>query len=56
VPSIDLATMRAIIDYVETPVEDEDEPSGLGGAFRGVRDRLAQRGGPTTYQAERTSE
>ena len=45
-PSIDVATMRSIVDYVELPSEDEPEPTGLGKAFRGMKDKLAQRGGP----------
>lgn len=42
-PSIDLATMRSIVDFVETPVEDEDT-SGLGRVVQGIRDKAAQRG------------
>ena len=42
-PSIDLATMRSIVDFVETPVEDEDT-SGLGRMVQGIRDKAAQRG------------
>lgn len=42
-PSIDLATMRAIVDFVETPVEDE-ELSGMGRLVQGIRDKAAQRG------------
>jgi len=45
-PSIDVATMRAIVDFVETPAEEEDEATGLGRAVRGIKDKLAQRGGP----------
>lgn len=41
--SIDLATMRSIVDFVETPVEDEDT-SGLGRMVQGIRDKAAQRG------------
>lgn len=44
-PSIDVANMRAVVDYAEFP-EDEDDASGLGRALRGVKDKLAQRGGP----------
>lgn len=44
-PSIDLATMRSIVDFVETP-EEEDDASGLGRALQGVKEKLAQRGGP----------
>ena len=43
-PSIDLATMRSIVDFVETPAEEE-EASGLGRAQQGVKEKLAQRGG-----------
>lgn len=43
--SIDVATMRAIVDYVEIP-EEEDTATGLGRAVRGFREKLAQRGGP----------
>lgn len=45
-PSIDVATMRSIVDYIELPSEDEPEPTGLGKAVRGLKDKLAQRGGP----------
>ncbi|GAA1323197.1 hypothetical protein GCM10009592_05260 [Brachybacterium rhamnosum] len=45
-PSIDVATVRAIVDYVELPAEDEAEPTGLGKTIRGIKDKLAQRGGP----------
>lgn len=44
-PSIDMATMRSVVDFVETP-EEEDTASGVGRALRGVREKLAQRGGP----------
>ena len=44
-PSIDFATMRSIVDFVETP-EEEDTASGLGRTVRGIREKLAQRGGP----------
>lgn len=44
-PSIDFATMRSIVDFVETP-EEEDNASGLGRTVRGIREKLAQRGGP----------
>ncbi|MDN5822050.1 MAG: hypothetical protein L0H39_11235 [Brachybacterium sp.] len=43
VPSIDLATMRSIVDFVETPAEEEDT-SGLGRMVQGIRDKAAQRG------------
>lgn len=45
-PSIDVATMRAIVDHVELPAEDEEEPTGIGRALQGIKDKLAQRGGP----------
>lgn len=45
-PSIDVATMRSIVDFVETPAEEEDAPSGVGRAVRGIKEKLAQRGGP----------
>lgn len=44
-PSIDVATMRSIVDYVEIPAEAEST-SGLGKAISGIREKLAQRGGP----------
>ncbi|MGP9539102.1 hypothetical protein ACT3SP_13900 [Brachybacterium sp. AOP43-C2-M15] len=44
-PSVDLATMRSVVDFVETP-EEEDSASGLGRALRGVKEKLEQRGGP----------
>ena len=44
-PSIDMATMRSIVDFVETP-EEEDTASGIGRTLRGVKEKLAQRGGP----------
>lgn len=47
-PSIDLATMRSIVDFVETPVEDE-ETSGLGRMVQGIRDKAAQRGKRVMY-------
>ena len=42
-PSIDVATMRSIVDFVETPVEDEST-SGLGRVVQGLKDKAAQRG------------
>ena len=46
-PSIDLGNMRAIVNYAD--VTPEEEPtSGLGGAIRGIKDKLAQRGGPVS--------
>lgn len=42
-PSIDVATMRAIVDYVEIP-EEEDNSTALGRAVQGIRDKAAQRG------------
>lgn len=45
--SIDVATMRALLVYAETPPEPEDEGAGgLGKAMRGLRERWEQRGGP----------
>lgn len=44
-PSIDMATMRSIVDFVET-AEEKDNASGLGRTVRGIREKLAQRGGP----------
>lgn len=43
-PSIDLATMRAIVDFVDTPSEDEPEPTALGRMVQGLKDKAAQRG------------
>ncbi|PWH07404.1 hypothetical protein DEO23_01825 [Brachybacterium endophyticum] len=45
-PSIDVATMRSVVDHVEIPAEDDDEATGIGRALQGIKDRLAQRGGP----------
>ncbi|MEE1619652.1 hypothetical protein [Brachybacterium sp. J153] len=45
-PSIDVATMRSIVDYIELPSEDEPAPTGLGKTLQGIKDKLAQRGGP----------
>lgn len=42
-PSIDVATMRAIVNYVEIP-EEEDTSTPLGRAVQGLRDKAAQRG------------
>lgn len=42
-PSIDLATMRSIVDYVELP--EEPEPTGMGRAVAEMKDKLARRGG-----------
>lgn len=42
-PSIDVANMRAVVDYADIP--EDDEASGLERALRGVKDKLAQRGG-----------
>ena len=44
-PSIDFATMRSIVDYIELPDEDENT-TGIGRALQNVKDKLAQRGGP----------
>jgi len=44
-PSIDLATMRSIVDYVEIPAEDDPEPAtGLGRMVRDLREKASQRG------------
>ena len=43
-PSIDVATMRSIVEYIELPSEDEPEPTGLGKVFADLKDRAAQRG------------
>lgn len=43
-PSIDVATMRSIVDFVETPVEDEGPSSGLGRVLRDIREKTSQRG------------
>ena len=45
-PSIDLGNMRAIVNYAEIPPEEDEPTTGLAGAFRGLKDKLAQRGGP----------
>lgn len=45
-PSIDMATMRSIVDFVETPEEEEGPKSGLARGVQGIREKLAQRGGP----------
>ena len=41
--SIDLATMRSIVDFVETPAEEEDT-STLGRMVQGLKDKAALRG------------
>lgn len=43
-PSIDVATMRSIVDYVELPSEDAPPPTGLGKVFHDLRDKASQRG------------
>lgn len=43
-PSIDVATMRSIVEYIELPSEDEPEPTGLGKVFADLKDKAAQRG------------
>ena len=43
-PSIDLGNMRAVVTYAEVPPEEEDS-SALGRTLRGIKDKLAQRGG-----------
>lgn len=42
-PSIDLATMRSITDYVNIPDEPEEPESGLGRVLRGIRSVLPER-------------
>ncbi|WP_232820232.1 hypothetical protein [Brachybacterium sp. YJGR34] len=43
-PSIDLATMRSVVDFVETPKEDEAPATGLGRVVQDLKDKAAQRG------------
>jgi hypothetical protein len=43
-PSIDVATMRSIVEYIELPSEDEPPPTGLGKVVQDLRDKAAQRG------------
>ncbi|MBB5832534.1 hypothetical protein [Brachybacterium aquaticum] len=43
-PSIDVATMRSIVNYVELPAEEET-PAGLGRTLENLREKLSQRGG-----------
>lgn len=43
-PSIDVATMRSVVEYIELPSEDEPEPTGLGKVFADLKDKAAQRG------------
>ncbi len=43
-PSIDVATMRSIVEYIELPSEDEPPPTGLGKVFADLKDKAAQRG------------
>ena len=43
-PSIDVATMRSVVEYIELPSEDEPPPTGLGKVFADLKDRAAQRG------------
>lgn len=45
-PSIDVATMRSVVDYIELPSEDDPEATGLGRTMQGWKERWAQRGGP----------
>lgn len=47
-PSIDLGNMRAIIDYADVLPEEDEPTTGLGGAIRGIKEKLAQRGGPVS--------
>lgn len=42
-PSIDLATMRSIADFVNVPEEPEPEDTGLGKVLRGIRRILPER-------------
>lgn len=45
--NIDVATMRALLEFAETPAEpEEDAGAGLGKAVRGLKERWEQRGGP----------
>lgn len=44
-PSIDLGNMRAAVTYAEVPPEEDEPTTGIGGAIRGIKDKLAQRGG-----------
>lgn len=45
--SIDVATMRSLLVFAETPAAPEEEPSGgIGRTVRGLRERWEQRGGP----------
>ena len=43
-PSIDVATMRSVVEYIELPSEDEPPPTGLGKVFADLKARAAQRG------------
>lgn len=47
-PSIDLGNMRAIVNYAEVPPEEDEPTTGIGGAIRGIKEKLAQRGGPVS--------
>ncbi|EYT47753.1 hypothetical protein [Brachybacterium muris] len=44
-PSIDLGNMRAVVTYAEVPPEEDEPTTGIGGAIRGIKEKLAQRGG-----------
>jgi hypothetical protein len=43
-PSIDVATMRSIVEFIDTPAEEDPEPTGLGKMVANLSDRLQQRG------------
>jgi hypothetical protein len=44
-PSIDVATMRSIVDFIDTPGEEEEpEPTGLGKMVSNLSDKFQQRG------------
>ena len=47
-PSIDLGNMRAIVNYADVPPEEDEPTTGIGGAIRGIKEKLAQRGGPAS--------
>lgn len=47
-PSTDLGNMRAIVNYADVTPEEDEPTSGLGGAIRGIKEKLAQRGGPVS--------
>lgn len=47
-PSIDLGNMRAIVNYADVTPEEDEPTTGIGGAIRGIKEKLAQRGGPVS--------